>query len=148
MPIRLNLLAEAQAQEDQRRRDPVKRAVAISVLLILAMVIWSAALFFKAIMYKNEVAGLQARVKAHEQDHAEVMSNMKQLAEVNQKLTALQKLSTNRFLVGRLLDALQHATLEDVQLSRLRLDENYTFVPEVKGNPKRPSKPATVTEKI
>jgi len=27
MPIRINLLAEAQAAEDLRRRDPVKRSV-------------------------------------------------------------------------------------------------------------------------
>ena len=33
MPIRLNLLAEAQAAEDLRRRDPVKRALWLARLM-------------------------------------------------------------------------------------------------------------------
>ena len=37
MPIRLNLLAEAQALEESRRRDPVKRAVWAGVFLVLAL---------------------------------------------------------------------------------------------------------------
>ena len=36
MPIRLNLLAEAQAAEEARRRDPVKRAVWMAALIIVA----------------------------------------------------------------------------------------------------------------
>src|SRR5437588_10175739 len=100
MPIRLNLLAETQAQEDMRRRDPVKRALAIGVLLLLAMVVWSVTLWFKAVVFKNEVATLETRVKTHEQEHQEVITDQKELAEITQKLSALQKLSTNRFLVG------------------------------------------------
>ncbi len=36
MPIRLNLLAEAQAAEEMRRRDPVKRALWLAGLIIAA----------------------------------------------------------------------------------------------------------------
>ena len=34
MPIRINLLAESLAEEDLRRRDPVKRAIIIGALLV------------------------------------------------------------------------------------------------------------------
>src|SRR3954454_17535546 len=98
MPIRLNLLAETQAQEDMRRRDPVKRALAIGVLLVVAMGVWSLTLWFKAMIYKNEVSTLETRVKTHEQEHIEVMNDQKALVEITQKLAALQQLTTTRFL--------------------------------------------------
>jgi len=41
MPIRLNLLAEAQAAEEARRRDPVKRAIWIGALLVSVVLVWS-----------------------------------------------------------------------------------------------------------
>jgi len=34
MPIRINLLAESQALEEMRRRDPVKRAIWVGVLVV------------------------------------------------------------------------------------------------------------------
>ena len=40
MPIRINLLAEAQAAEEMRRRDPVKRAVWIAGALVLVVAAW------------------------------------------------------------------------------------------------------------
>ena len=37
MPIRINLLAEMQALEDQRRRDPVKRVFLTGIVLVSMM---------------------------------------------------------------------------------------------------------------
>lgn len=148
MPIRLNLLAEAQAAEDMRRRDPVKRALAIGIVVVSLMIVWSASLWLKAMAYNSEISSSEKLLQLHSDQHKEVISNMKQTAEINQRLTALEKLSTNRFLVANLLNALQQATLEDVQLSRLRLDENLSFNEEVKAGANRIPKPATVTERI
>ena len=44
---------------------------------------------------------------------------------IQAKLTALQKLQAARFLQGNLLNALQHATVDGVQLTRLRVDQTY-----------------------
>jgi hypothetical protein len=41
MPIRLNLFAEDQALETQRRRDPVKRVIIAGVVLVIGMVGWA-----------------------------------------------------------------------------------------------------------
>lgn len=41
MPIRLNLLAEAQAMEEMRRRDPVKRAIWVGSLLVAVALAWA-----------------------------------------------------------------------------------------------------------
>lgn len=150
MPIRLNLLAEAQAQEDMRRRDPVKRAYAIGIILVSAMLVWSLFLWLESVTYDREISSLEHILQVHSDQNKGVLNNLKKTGEINQKLAALQKLSTNRFLVGNLLNALQQTTLEDVQLSRLRLDDNLTFNEEVKpgaaGN--RAPKAASVTEKI
>ena len=39
MPIRINFLAEHQAEQEERRKDPVKLA-ALGVLLIMAMLVF------------------------------------------------------------------------------------------------------------
>jgi hypothetical protein len=56
MPIRLNLLAEAQAAEEARRKDPVKRVIWIGVLLMSVLMAWSLSLQFKNIMGKKDLS--------------------------------------------------------------------------------------------
>lgn len=148
MPIRLNLLAEAQAQEDARRRDPVKRALLAGIVAVFIMVVFSISLWCKAIAYNSEISSSEKLVQTYSDQNKEVINNLKQTAEITQKLTALDKLATNRFLVANLMNALQSATLEDVQLSRLRFDDNLIYSEEVKATQTRPSKPASVTERI
>lgn len=131
-----------------RRRDPVKRALAVGVVVVSLVILWSVSLWFKAIAYSREISSSEKLLQLHSDQHKEVINNMKQTADITQKLTALEKLSTNRFLVANLMNALQQATLDDVQLSRLRLDENLTFNEEVKAGPNRLPKPASVTERI
>jgi len=38
MPIRINLLAEARALEELRRKDPVKRVAVVGILLFLLLI--------------------------------------------------------------------------------------------------------------
>ena len=150
MPIRINLLAEAKAQEDLRRRDPVKRTVVAGAVLVAVMLLWSLSLWLKARAYKSDLAQIDKLVQMHSSEHKEVLNNLKQTADMTQKLTALQKLSTDRFLVGNLLDALQRITVPDVQLVRLRYDDALIYNEEIKASTeaKRAAKPASVTEKI
>jgi hypothetical protein len=147
MPIRLNLLAESQALEDMRRRDPVKRALVVGVILVSIMVLWSASLGFKAIAYKREISTLDTLMQTHADQNKEVMNNVKQISEITQKLAALDELSTNRFLIANLLNALQQSTLKDIQLARLKLDDNLIYNEEVKPGGSHPPRPASVTEK-
>jgi hypothetical protein len=150
MPIRLNLLAEAQAIEDMRRRDPVKRAMLAGIISVSIMVLWSVSLWLKAIAYNSEISSTEKLLELHSQENKEVLNNLKQSVDIDQKLAALDKLSTNRFLVANLMNAMQQTVVEDVQLTRLRMDDDLIFNEEVKANPaiKRAAKPASVTEKI
>ena len=56
MPIHLNLLAEAQAAEEERRRNPVKRAIWIAILFVVLILVWSSSLQLKAILIRSEVS--------------------------------------------------------------------------------------------
>lgn len=151
MPIRLNLLAEAQAAEEMRRKDPVKRALWVSALVIALGLVWASSLQLKVIVAKKELGAVQAQVNLCTNDFARVTDLQKKTSEMTQKLTALAVLSTNRFLTGTLLNALQHTTVEDVQLVHLKLDQLYTFTEETKPSTNGvrviPGKPASVVEK-
>lgn len=152
MPIRLNLLAEAQAVEEMRRKDPVKRAIWVAALLVALALGWASTLQLKAIVANKELQLVLGEVKQCTNDFARITEMQKQTGQMTQKLVALTTLSTNRFLAGNLLNALQHTTTEDVQLIHLKLDQSYKLTEETKartnGTAVVQGKPATVTEKI
>lgn len=126
MPIRLNLLAEAQAAEDLRRRDPVKRALFLAGLIIALVLVWSSYLQLRASLANSDVTRLEAQIGAHTNEFRQVLDNQKKTVEMNEKLRVLRVLAANRFLNGTLLNALQQTTVEDVQMLRLKVDQLYT----------------------
>jgi len=154
MPIHINLLAETQALEDERRRDPVKRVILVGVVLVAVILAWSSSLMFKTIIMKSDLSRLESELNSQTNGYRQVIENKRKLAENNQKLLALHRLSTNRFLVGNFLNAFQQTTVESVQLVHLKLDLNYNVVDEAKALPKEDAgtaakpKAASSTEKI
>lgn len=152
MPIRLNLLAESQAAEELRRRDPVKRALWAGIVIIALLGCWSFSLQFKVVILSTQVSRVHGALGSHTNAYQAVISHQQQIAETKKKITALKRLSSTRFLNGPLLNALQLSTVPDVQLLRASLTQTYTATAEVKpqnedGNHK-PGKPATATEAI
>jgi len=152
MPIRLNLLAEAQAAEDLRRRDPVKRAGITGALLICLMLVWSSSLQLKAMILKVSVSHAEAQMKTFTNDFQQVLTNQKKAEEIDHKLEKLHELAADRFLQANALNALQQTIVEDVQLIHLRSEQTYSFTDAVKPrtNDTRvvPGRPATATEKV
>src|SRR2546428_9334509 len=127
MPIRLNLLAEAQAAEEMRRRDPVKRALWVAALLVSLVLAWSSWLQLKAMMANQELTQVQAQMGAYTNEYQQVLTNQRKTDEIKQKLAALRQLSANRFLQASLLNALQQATVEDVQLIHFTTEQSYAL---------------------
>ena len=154
MPIRINLLAESQALEEMRRRDPVKRAIRVAVLLGVLMLVWAGYLATRIMSVKNEVSRLQAQHQARTNDFHQVIANRKKWEDANEKLDRLLQLTTNRFLSGTLLDALQHVSVENLQLTRIKILHDYSTVEETKtkkdaeGNIITRGKPGSATEKV
>lgn len=151
MPIRLNLLAEAQAAEDLRRRDPVKRAIYLAALLVAGVLVWASSIQLKAIVANKDLGTVIAKMNVCTNDYKQVVEMQKKIGTMTQKLVALHSLSTNRFLNGNLLNALQRTTVEDVQLLNLRLEQTYLLAegtkPKTNGNKVIPGTPARATEK-
>jgi hypothetical protein len=152
MPIHINLLAEAQAAEDLRRRDPVKRAIFIGVSLIAVSLVWSGTVEINAILAQERFAGVEGTINARTNAYQHVESDRKKIGTIQFKLAALQKMQAARFLQGNLLDALQHATVDNVQLTRLRVDQAYFLTEgtdaQTNGDHMVAGRSATVKERI
>ncbi|HEY5911282.1 MAG TPA: hypothetical protein VJA21_11835 [Verrucomicrobiae bacterium] len=152
MPIRINLLAEAQAEEEQRRKDPVKRVIGIGVILVLVMLAWASSLQLKSLMARSELGRLERQIAQRTNEFQQATENSRQLAEATRKLESLHRLACNRLLYGSLLDSLQQIAVNDVRLMRLKTEQTYvmTEATKAKTNATRviPGKPATATERI
>jgi hypothetical protein len=152
MPIRLNLLAEAQAAEEQRRRDPVKRAIWIAAFLIALMLGWASSLQAKAFWKKQELNKVVSSMNACTNEYRKVIEEKAKIADINRRLVALHSLETNRFLNGNLMNALQQTVMDDIHLSMLKVEQNYTLAegtkPRTNGTSVIAGKPATSTERI
>src|SRR5262249_17779353 len=132
MPIRINLLAEAQAAEELRRKDPVKRAIWVGGFVVFLVLLWSSTLQLKVMTSKSTLNGLESKWTSIEKDYEQAVNVRKQFAEVEQKLVSLQQLTTNRFLWGTTLDALQRTIVDDVQLVRVKGEQTYSASEEAK----------------
>jgi len=153
MPIRLNLLAEARAAEEERRRDPVKRAIWMAALFLVVVLVWSSSLQLKAMLVHGELSRLQAQINSHTNEYRGILEEQTKTAEIKHKLDALRQLSADRLLSGTLLNALQLTTVDEVQLLRLRVDQAYASFEGTKPRTNDdkvliPGKPATATEKV
>jgi hypothetical protein len=146
MAIQINLLAEAHAREERRRRDPVKRFILGGAVVVVLILVWSSSLTVKTMIAKGELNTLEGNLNSRTNEYRQILENQRRLGETREKLEALRRLAANRFLMGNLLDALQKTTLENVQLVRLKLDQTYVLTEESKTA--KPPKPASATEKI
>lgn len=134
-----------------RRRDPTKRAILAGLVLVAAMLICSCTLMFKTVLAKNELNSVVHGIGAQTNAYAQIVLSERKLNDGREKLRAIHMLATNRFLNGNLLNALQRAVVENVKVTRLKVNQTYVYTEEVKpkdDEDKRPAKPATVTEKI
>ncbi len=150
MPIHINLLAEAQAAEEMRRKDPVKRSAWIGGFVVFLVLLCAVTLQFKIIVAKSEVSGLQRNWKSIEKQVQEVNDHRNNARDLERKLSALNQFTTNRMLWASALNAFQYTPVDGVQLVRVHTEQTFTLNNE---NPKSsdgksaPAKPATVTEK-
>jgi len=148
MPIRINLLTEALAAEDLRRRDPAKRAIFIGALLVALSLVWFSSSWLEFKLAEQKYGQVQEEIRSHTNDYNRVVADIKDLNGNKQRLAALEQLNTNRFLQGNLLDALQHIYVPNVQLTRVRVEQNYIRKEKNPAKGKVPEQPGSVTEQI
>jgi len=129
MPIRINLLAESLAEEDLRKRDPVKRSIIAGGLLVAISLVWFSSSWLESFMANSKLSSIDGEIQSHTNDYSQVLANQKKIAEAQRRLDALQKLNTTRFLQGNLMEAFQKIYVPNVQVTRVRLDQNYAITP-------------------
>jgi hypothetical protein len=120
MPLRLNLLAEDQALEEMRRKDPVKRAIWLGSFAVFLVLLWGLTLFLKVTIARTEVTRLEAAWTRMEKAVKEVENNRLRQREMEQRLSAMAQFATNRFFYANLLNALQQTSVDRVHLVRFK----------------------------
>jgi hypothetical protein len=125
MPIRINLLAEAQIAEDLRRRDPVKRAIFFGAFLVVLALAWSSSLQLGVMISKRDLARVQSTIEERTDAWQKVLVSQRKVYDARARLDSLQNLSADRFLQGNFMNALQQLNLDGVQLLRVRLDQSF-----------------------
>jgi hypothetical protein len=154
MPIKLNLLAEAQAAEDMRRKDPVKRGIYIGGFVVSVVLIWALTLQAKIIAAKSNLGTFETTWKSIEKDYQKAVESRRKSMEIEQKLASLARLTTNRFLWGSALNGFQQTLngIEEVQVVRVKTEQTYALLEEVKARTNNtqvlPGRPASATEKV
>lgn len=138
MPIYLNLLAETQAAEDLRRRDPVKRVIIAGLFIMAAMLVWYSWVLLEVMNANRGLSQAQFQIDSHANAYQEGVTNSARIAIDKMKIEGLRKLTNARMLQGNLLNALQKINVDNVQLTGVKVDQAYIVT----------SKPAAATEKI
>ena len=117
MPIRINLMAEAQALEEARRRNPVKLGIWIAGFFVALMGLWIAKVQMDVYFAKNEKSMLDAQWQADYDKYKGITNQLALIAGTKAKIAALDHLHTNRFLWGSVLNALQQTVVDQVQVT-------------------------------
>lgn len=150
MPIRINLLNEALAEQELRRRDPVKRALFLGIFLAVLSLVWFSSAWLEYKLIQQKKSQLDIEIDQHKDEFAAVQANQKRIADSEQRLNALLSLNTNRFLQGNLLNALQKIYVPSVQLLRMRMDQTFAYkegrAAQTNSYGTVPGQPATSTE--
>ena len=124
-------MAEALEEEDMRRRDPVKRAIYVGVLLVVMVLVWWSSTLVEFMLTRSGYNQIQAEIRSRTNEYSVVQINQKKIDEAQNRLDALQKYNAARFLQGNLMNALQQVYVPNVQMVRLRLEQVYSFIPGV-----------------
>jgi len=152
MPIRINLLAEAQAAEEMRRKDPVKRAIWIGCFVVFLTLLAALTLQLKISRVRSDIAGLNTSWTTIEAKVKQVDDHRLATRELESKVSALNQFASNRVLWANALDALQNTAVDKVQMVHFKTDQTFTINEGTKPRPTDtgvvPGKPGSVTEHI
>jgi hypothetical protein len=152
MPIRINFLAEQQAAEDLKRRDPVKRVVWIAASLVGILVLWSGFLQMRLMAASSAVQDIESRFAQIRTQYQLVRTNHVTVVDAESKLAALDRLAAERFLWAVPLHTLQYTMVEDIELTQILGKQTYTLsasTPAVTNSTGViPGKPASSRERI
>jgi hypothetical protein len=143
-------MAESQAAEEARRRNPVKLGIWIAGFLVAVVGLWIGKEQLDIYFASSNLNNLNAQWKAKEPLYIAVTKYQGRIGEIDHKLAALDRLTTNRFLWGSVLNALQQTVVDQVQVTRVAGAQTYVVEePTTIGTgPNKAVVPGSVIEKV
>jgi hypothetical protein len=152
MPIRINLLAEQQAAEDIKRRDPVKRVTWVAGAIVAFLLLWTAFLQVRLTASRSAVDEVESRFAQIRAQYQLVRTNHFIAVDAENKLSSLDQLTAERFLWAAPLHTLQYSLVDDIELTQLRGNQTYVYseaTPSITNSSGVVrGKPATARERI
>ena len=112
-------MAEAQALEEARRRNPVKLGSWVAGFFVALVGLFIMMKQLDINYAKAVKAGLDEQWKADEAKYTGVTNAEASIAALQGKIAALDHLHTNRFLWGPVLNALQQTVVDQVQVTHI-----------------------------
>ena len=150
--IQLNLLAEEQETTEWRRRDPVRPVAWVAGALVALMLGWAGMLGWRLWAAQQHLQRLESRLQSFRSEPNQSLSNAQRSRDLENTLAALEGQERNRSLWAPALNALQFATVPDVQVYRVKLDQTIVKppppAPPKPGAKTPPPKPPPVIEKL
>ncbi len=125
MPIRINLLAEEQAAEEVRRKDPVKRVIWGAVLLVFLFVAWIGVLQMQTAAGRSTLEDYENRLKRIEEASKQVRTDRTLATDIDRRMSSLEVYSSNRFFWATALNAFQLATMDNVRIVEFNASQKY-----------------------
>lgn len=125
MPIRINLLAEQQAADEVRRKDPVKRVIWGAVIVVALFIAWIGVLQVQMAASRSEVEAYEGRLKRIEETSKQVRLDRGLATDFERRAAALDSYSSNRFLWANALDALQATTTDNLRITEFNATQRY-----------------------
>ena len=153
MPIRINLLAEHFYLEEQKRRDPVKRAILACVGMVVLAVAYSVSVFLQAKAKEHFLAAKQADFRTLEGKYKQAKASSQLRSETQLKLDMVEQLAVERFLWAPSLNALQACMIPGIQITKISVDPKSTVVDSIKESTdsrgtKKPGKKGSSSEEV
>lgn len=141
MPIRINLLAEEQAADELRRKDPLKRVIIIAGVVVAVVV-------FFAGMNTMRVKAATAEANGVRQSYEDIKDKEFALKEMRamtgrleSNLDSLHRLATNRFLTAPVINELQYCVLDGVRFTQFVMNQRFEEYEEIPPPPDTDEKP-------
>jgi hypothetical protein len=125
MPIQINLLTDVLAEQELRKRDPARRAIYVGALAVVMMLVWYSSILLEHMVAKSNLDRIQSEIQARTNDYNTALASLRILHTGENRLKALDNLSSARFLQGNLMNALQQLYVSNVNLMRIEVSQHY-----------------------
>lgn len=120
----VDLLVEKREERARKLRDPVRWGMRLSTLLVVGMLGWAAVLLLRQGKARLDLGAARSQLAAFQKKEAESRHYYNSYVETNRVILHMHRQMTERFLWTGPLEALQAAMVDEIQVTRIKIEEN------------------------